>query len=214
MSADRTDRDALTELTAQNKLIVEMLDLWRTKTTQLEERDSVPDRWERGSAVKLLLQHLAVRETAKQDIDARLREIDEPALADRLEGDGVDRRKAIRGLDEAARGRQAINLNYAEADRRVADLDRVIRGERQNEEGELLSRIGEALGQPGQRGLPGVRSVQMRSDTHPRPIPKWYDRIKPVKALVAFYAHLRSAPSGVGGPNVDRSREHVPGPRA
>ena len=211
MSNDTRGGDALTALRSQNELIAEMLDLWEAKTAQLRERDSVPDRWERGSAVKLLLQHLAVRETAKTDIASRLREVGEEALAGRLEAEGPERREAIRRLDRAARGHEAISLNYPQADEAVDELDRIFRSEMAADE-HLIPEIERLLGPASQRDLPSVRSVQLRSDTHPNPVPRWYDKVSPLKAVVAFYSHLRSSPTGVTSPNVDRSREHLPGP--
>jgi hypothetical protein len=52
----------------------------------------------------------------------------------------------------------------------------------------------------------------MRANTHPSPHRRWYENIKPLRALVAFYDHLRSSPEGLTAPNVYRSREHMPGP--
>ena len=47
----------------------------------------------------------------------------------------------------------------------------------------------------------------MQSVTHPRPVPRWYDSVPVIKAVQAFYDHLRSAPSGVLNPGVDRARD-------
>lgn len=206
--------DALTELMVQNRQVEQMLDLWEEKTSLLSERDSVDDRWKRGSAAKLLLQHMAVREAAKQDVVARLHEVGQSDLADRLEADGPARRKAIARLDETARGHQAINLNYPDTDRAVADLAKVYRRESQAEQSDILPAVSAALGGPSERGLPGSRSVQRRSDPHPNPVPKWYDKVKAVKVIVSFYDHLRSTPSGGTSPRVDKGREHVPEPRS
>jgi hypothetical protein len=104
-------KDACDELGAQNQLIIEMLEIWDQKTEELEEREDVDDRRRRGSAGKLLLQHLAVRETAIADIVDRLKDVGQPDLAASLEGGGVERRQAIDELDETVRGLQAINLN-------------------------------------------------------------------------------------------------------
>jgi hypothetical protein len=215
MTAERdTSRheDALTELAEQNRLIAEMFDIWEEKTARLEHGDSVEVRWERGSAAKLLLQYLAVREGAKAAIVPRVAEAGDTELAQRLEADGRTRREAIDRLEEAGRGYQAINMNNAEIDEAVGHLEAIFREEIRNEEAEILPAVGRLLGPPPRSGMPSARAVRLRSGTHPSPTPRWFDKVVPLQMVRALYDHLRSSPSGLTDPDVDRGREHIPGP--
>jgi hypothetical protein len=206
--------DALGELELQNRLIADLLDSWEEDTRKLQAGDSVEVRWERGSAAKLLLQHLAVREAAKQDVVGRLQKVGHPELAARLEREGPQRREAIARLDEAARGMQAINLNNPDVDRAIQETGAVFRRDVLTERDDILPAIQDVLGPAGERGLPSARYVRMRSATHPSRTPRWFDKIGPIKAVRALYDHLRASPAGGTNPRVDRAREHTPGPRA
>jgi hypothetical protein len=203
----------LEELSEQNRIIRELLDQWEHNTAQLEQHDDVNVRWERGSAAKLLLQHVAVREAAKRDIVAALRALGEDALADRLDGDGEARRAAIDRVDEKARGMQAINMNTPPVDKAVLALDAIVRSEVGTEDRDVIPAVRPLFGRSGQPELPGARSVRMRSATHPSRTGRWYEGIKPLQAVSALYDHLRSSPSGMTNPDVDSGREHTPGPR-
>ncbi len=209
--------DALDELERQDEIVEHLLDVWGKGTDDLgrtsSSDESVEIRWERGSAVKLLLQHLAVREAATRSIVERLGEVGSYDLAERLDGAGPRRREAVARLDELERGRMAMSLNDPQVDEAVADLGELFGNEHRAGGQALLGEVGQALGRSGQRGLPSARSVRMRSVTHPHPTPKWYDRIAPLNALRALYDHLRGTPSGLTSPKVDDGREFTPGPR-
>lgn len=208
----RTRNDALAELAEQDDIVARMLDRWEEQTHRLEVRDSVDERWERGSTAKMLLQYLAVRDAAKEDVVRRLREVGEADLAGRLEGDGPRRRAAIARFDEAARGMQAISMNQPQVDLAILDLMSILRGEFQVER-DAIPAAEAALGPNGERGLPGARSVRMRADTHPSATPSRLERVFLVKALRAFFNSMRSTPSGGTRPQLDAGREHTPGPR-
>lgn len=209
----RGGKDALDTLAEQDKIIAGLLDDWSARTRQLTDHDDVDVRWRRGSAVKLLLQHLAVREEAKQQIVARLDEVGQGDLARRLEGDGPARRSEIDDLEAVTRGHQAITLNTPEADIAVERVLNRARAEIGEDGGGLLDAVAGALGPAGERGLPGDRAVRMHSVTRPSPHPRWYDRVGPLKAARAWYDHLRGTPHGMVSPDVDAAREHQPGPR-
>jgi hypothetical protein len=204
--------DALDTLTQQDDLVDQLLDAWRVATRQLEDHDDVVIRSQRGSDVKLLLQHLAVREASIDAIEQRLREIGEEDLAHRLEAQGVARREAIGRLDHLIRGRAAMTVNNAEVSLAVIDLGTILDRERAGRV-ELLAGVSAALGLPEQRGLPSARRVRTHSPTVPSPVPRWYDRIGPLKAARALYDHLRGTPSHGTRPSVDAAREHTPGLR-
>ncbi|HLI01961.1 MAG TPA: hypothetical protein VKV06_14330 [Acidimicrobiales bacterium] len=208
---DNQPRDALALLGLQNRILSDLFKSWHEHTATLTEGDNVSVRWERGSATKLILQHLAVRESAKEAITGRLRKIGRDDLAGRIEGDGVGRREAIDRLDELIRGMMAMNTNTPEVDVAVEQVGRVFREEAAVEDGELLAAASQALQAAGEE-LPSDRSIRLRSPTHPSPVPRWYDRIGALKALRAFYDHLRGNPSGAIPPGLDEAREQLPGP--
>lgn len=211
-SVDRPN-DALDVIFTQDQIIADLFAVWHHASEQLSHADDVDLRWRRGSDVKLLLQHLAVREAAKGALVRRMREAGQEELATKLDSDVPSRRERLATLDELARGHQALSLNFPEIDDVVAHLSDVFQRERPDDEGINLPEAAALLGPPGKRGLPSARSIRMQSVTHPRPVPRWYDSVPPIKAVQAFYDHLRSAPSGVLNPGVDRAREHLPGPR-
>ena len=101
-----------------------------------------------------------------------------------------------------------MNLNDPDVDNAVYELNRLLESELATEKIGLLPATRAALSAPGRRHLPGARWVRMRAATHPNRERHWSDRVKPWPAVRAFYDHLRTAPSGVLTPRVDRSREH------
>lgn len=204
--------DAFDTLVQQDSLVDQLLDAWREATETLEHGDDVVLRSRRGSDVKLLLQHLAVRESAVESIEARLRTIGADELAQRLQADGVARREAIGRLDYLVRGRQAMTVNNADVSLAMIDLGKILDRERAGRP-ELLAQIESALGPPEQRDLPSARHVRTHSPTVPSPVPRWYDRLGPLKAVRALYDHLRGTPSRGTRPSVDAAREHTPGLR-
>jgi len=78
------------------------------------------------------------------------------------------------------------------------------------ETNETVPAVRQLLGPSGKRGLPSARHVRTHSPTYPSPVPRWYDKIGPLKAIRALYDHLRTAPSGATAPGVDEGREHLP----
>lgn len=203
--------DAFDTLVTQDRLVAQLLEAWRKETSQLEQEDDVETRFRRGSDVKLLLQHLAVREAAIEMVVPRLRQGYDD-LAHRLEGDGAQRRQAIGHLDRLIRGHQGMATNTAETSLAVGDLERFLSQEMEGRQA-LLDQVAAALGPRRERGLPSARYVRTHSPTVPSPHARWYDRIGPLKALRALYDHLRGTPSRGTRPSVDEAREHTPGLR-
>ena len=177
--------DALDVISSQDTTITELFVMWRRTTEQLLEAENVDLRWRRGSAVKMLLQHLAVREAAKEALVRRLREDGHNDLASKLDGDAVSRREHIATLDELARGQQAISLNFPEIDQVIVDLGSIFDRESSSDQ-DTLAQAARLLGPAGKRGLPSARSVRLQSVTHPDPVPRWYDRISRLKGNSGF----------------------------
>lgn len=211
MSTDVSDSpvDALDSLDVADSEIDQLLAKWRSDTESLTQAgDDVNTRWERGSAVKLLLQHLAVRESAIRALTTKLSADGHDDLAKRLEGDGVARRRAIAHLDELVRGKQAIVLNEPRVDHAVMALGEIFDRERS---GGAAPAVSEVLpDQPAERGLPSARSVRTHAATHPKAEPGRLDDIGPIAAVKALYDHLRGTPHGGMVPSVDEGREHLP----
>ena len=205
------DDDALDVITTQDGIIADLLQAWRDATERLKAGDDVNVRWERGSAAKLLLQHFALREAAKNALTTALGERGESDLAAGFEGDGAARRQAMDRLDREVRGHQAMTLNNPGVDTAVAELGALFDREQHAEMEELVPAAVAILGPSGSRELPSARKVGVTSTTHPSPEPRWYDRVVPLRALRAFYQHLRGTPTGFTSPAVDEGREHTPG---
>jgi hypothetical protein len=58
--------DALDAIFSQDQVLPDLVTMWRRATEQLSHEDDVDLRRRCGSAVKLRLQHLAGRETARE----------------------------------------------------------------------------------------------------------------------------------------------------
>lgn len=203
--------DALEGLEEQDRVITELLDAWAELTQALEGGDDVDVRWRRGSIGKLLLQHMAVREEAKEVVAARLGEVGQETLAAKLTGDAAARREAIDRLEGLLRGHEAITINTPETVEAVQAVAAAFRSEVGDERSQWLPAAREALGPAGSRGLPSTGWVRRHSPTHPSPGPTWLDRVGPLKALWALYDHLRGFPAGATRPELDVNREHLPG---
>jgi hypothetical protein len=204
--------DALDSLESADREIAFLLDKWRTDTATLEEGDDVDVRWQRGSAAKLLLQHFAVRESAKDALSAKLRADGHAELAELVEGDRAERRRAIATLDEESRQRSGINLNNPDVDRAVMRLGEIFDAEREDDEATVIPAVATEMGASGERDLPSARMVQATAQTHPSPEPGFTERVTPLKAVRALYQHLRGSPTGGTAPQVDAARDHLPGP--
>lgn len=205
--------DSLEGLELQDQITSDLFEKWDQLTKQLESGDDVDARWQRGSAAKLLLQHLAVREESKRVVAERLREVGQADLAGKLEGDRVRRRELMDRLDELTRGQQAIMANTPDHDEVIMALKSVFDEEVGPERDEWLPAARRALGPAGERGLPSPRWVRTHSPTHPTPRPGRLAKLGPLRALWALYDHLRGSPSGGTSPEVDSGREHTPGMR-
>jgi hypothetical protein len=93
--------DAVDQLEHEDRLV----------TTLFEEfAATLGDKWKHGSAGELLVQHLAVREAAKQLIAETLSTHDGlEELSRDLVGEAEERRRHLDRLDEMARGVQPTN---------------------------------------------------------------------------------------------------------
>jgi hypothetical protein len=203
-------KDALDTLVSQNQAIGDLFKQWDSSTEILQAGDDVDVRWKRGTVAKMLVEHFAVREAALGSIDDRLRKVD-ASLANRVKGNGVERRRSIDRLFELTRGQGPMMLNNPEVDAAVPTLHAIFDQEMQSET-ESIPAVERALGARGQRGLPTEHWVRMHSSTYPSPEPRWFDRIGPLKALRSAYDQFRLAPYEGVDRTADRTGASRPGP--
>lgn len=202
--------DALDQLEYEDRALLEILD---------EFDDDRLDRLEHGLAGKLLIEHLAVREAARQAVADGLRGARglEP-LARRLEAGTEARRQRLSTLDEMARGIQPVNLNQGQDfDAHVVELEPALREEIRADLEELLPGVHRGLSEVTRRAaLPRARAVRRRSPTHPGPRGgRRCERFGPLVRLHALYDWLRGFPTGGPKPSseVDIPKPGPPGHR-
>jgi hypothetical protein len=202
--------DALDSVSVQDHAVAAVLEDWARTGAELEHNGDVDVRWRRGSDVKLLLEHLAVREEALRHVVRRLERLGSSDRAAELDGDGVHRRALIAELDERVRGVLPLGTIRPEVDATVTELRNVLDAELTSHR-TLLPALEELLGRQGERGLPSAGYVRANAVTHVNPKPAWYDKIGPLHAVRALFDHLRGHPDANLAPSVDKFRNHVPG---
>ncbi len=200
--------DAVDVLLSENHAIQRLLAEWRRATATLEGGDDVEVRWDRGSAAKLLVQHIAARESAKDLLAGRFDERSDHGLAARVRGDHEARKAVLRRLDELGRGHQAITLSNPEMDEAVERFGQMFDVESAGEDD--VAELRGALG--SQEDAPSAKQTYAESSLRPNVEPAWYDRVGVLRRLRASYQHARFAPRGGTRPGIDSSRER-PGDR-
>ena len=200
--------DALDQLEYEDRALLEILD---------EFDDRRLDRLDHGLAGKLLIEHLAVREAAREAVADGLRGARglEP-MADRLEAGTETRRQRLATLDEMARGIQPVNLNQGQDfDAHVGQLEPGLREEIRADLEETLPDLHHQLSEVARRAvLPRARAVRRHSPTHPSPEGRRrYERFGPLVRLHAVYDWLRGFPTGGSQPSseVDIPKPGAPG---
>jgi hypothetical protein len=209
----REPKDALDVVGFQDECIEQLIRTWRDADRRLDEEGGVDPRWDRGSAIKLLLMHIAVREAARVAVARRLRDAGEGALAEAFEEGGPERRAAIGRLEEQLRGIWAIEISQRPLIDAAEEVVEIWRGEVERERTCLLPEAAAALGASGRRGLPSARSIRAQSTIHPRSRPRWYDAIPPIKAARACYQYWRNTMGDTLSPAVGAFEDHTPGVR-
>lgn len=161
-------QDALETLSLQDEVIRGLLDdsEGAVESSEQGHQADALRRWFAGSAVELLLHHMAVREEAARQVCRRLNALGFSDLATQLEGNGPLRRQRIRELEEVVRLHRAITLNTAEAQGAVVALSRLARTAVDGD-AQLIPRIEQLLGPAGSRGLASDPSVRRRSTPPP-----------------------------------------------
>ncbi|MDE3087643.1 MAG: hypothetical protein KGJ77_12895 [Acidobacteriota bacterium] len=178
--------------------------------------DDSLDRSQHGEVVKLLVEHLAVRQVAREELADALSGV--PALADlerRLRDEVPERRAELRRLDELTRGVEPINVNQGQGtDAVVARVRPRLEEEIDFDLDELVPALRRRLTDRQRARLPSARYIRRHAPTHPGAHGRrWYDRIGPLLRLHAVYDHLRGFPTGGVKPSaeVDAARSSSAG---
>ena len=181
------DGDALDQLLYEDRAILEILDRFE---------DGEADPLVHGDAGKLLVEHMAVREAAKEHVATALEGVPgEQDTSAALRGDEERRRDLLRRLDEMARGLRGVNLNQGQDfDGTAQRAAALLRSEIDAELRSGIPRLRERLG-PARSDLPSARFVRRHAPTHPRSRDS-YRRAGPLVRLHAVYDFLRSFPTG------------------
>ena len=154
-----------------------------------------------GGAGKLLVEHMAVRESAKESV-ASVAECLPGARreADGLRGEEERRRDLLRQLDELARGLRPVNLNQGQDfDGPARRAGALLRAEIDRELRSLIPQLHERLG-PARGDLPSARSVRRHAPTQPGSR-RSYRRAGLLVRLHALYDFLRGFPTGGARPS-------------
>lgn len=173
------------------------------------------DRRQHGIAAKLLVEHLAVREAARELLADGIAEEPELSWASERLRSGTERRRArLRTLDEMARGVEPVNVNQAQDfDRAVEELRGDLEREIHTELDEVVPAVRRMAGRHTRAGLKSARYVRSHAPTHPGAHERrWYDRIGPLVRLHALYDWLRGFPTGGSRPSaeVDVGNDNTP----
>ena len=184
------DGDAIDLLDYEDRAVTELLGAFS---------DDTLDRVQHGEVVKLLVEHLAVRQVAREELADAVAGVPALAALERRMRDGVaERRTELRRLDELTRGVQPINVNQGQdTDAAVAQARPRLEEEIRFDLEELVPSLRRQLTDRQRAHLPSARYIRRHAPTHPGPHGRrWYDRIGPLLRLHAVYDYLRGFPTG------------------
>lgn len=198
MTAPTLHGDALDQLLYEDRAVEELLKAFDDETL---------DRRQHGEVAKLLVEHLAVREAAKEYIAEGLSGRAELAgVADRMLHGVAQRRSHLRRLDELARGVEAINVNQGQSfDAAVGEIRPALADDIRHDVEELVPLLHDRLDERARHKLfPSARFVRAHAPTHPGAHGRrWYERINPLVRLHAAYDFLRGFPKGGSKPSAE-----------
>lgn len=198
--------DALDQLEYEDMALRELL-------SALDDPDL--DRRQHGIAAKLLVEHLAVRESARELVADGLAKLPELSWAEQDLRAGTERRRErLVRLDEMARGVEPVNINQSQDfDGTVAEMRGQLLEEIDTELDKVVPAVRHAAGPRRRKLFPSARYVRSHSPTHPGVHGRrWYDRIGPLVRLHALYDALRGFPTGGSRPSaeVDIGNDNTP----
>jgi hypothetical protein len=166
--------------------------------------DSPQGRLQHGHAGKLLVEHLAIREAAKEQLADSLALVPETSDIARALMAGEDsRREALAQLDEMARGIQAINLNQGQDfDAEVRTVSDLLMQEITEELTKTIPALETQLSAQVRKKFPRAKYVRKHAPTHPNPGGRqWHERFGPMVRLHALFDFFRGFPTGGAKPS-------------
>jgi len=169
--------------------------------------DDSLDRRDHDEVVGLLVEHLAVREAARELVAESLVKVDEVRVqAERLAAGTVEGRADLVRVEELARGVQATNLDQGQdVDAAVAEILPGLRHHIGADLGEIVPEIRRRLSaEERAKVLPTARYVVRHAPTHPGAhARRWYERIGPIVPVHALYDFLRGFPRRGAKPSAE-----------
>ncbi len=196
MTTTRTQGDALDRLQYEDRALRQLLKAFSKR--ELDPRLH-------GKVVAMLVEHLAIREGAREYVAESLAAIPELDDLGRQWQDGtVERRRRLARLEEMTRGLEAVNINQGQdVDAAIAEMTPTLLEEIDEEERQLVPSVVERLG-PTRRAevLPSTSYVLHHAPSHPGAHRlRWYERLGPLVRLHALYDYLRGLPAGAAKPS-------------
>jgi hypothetical protein len=194
--------DALTTYVEQTALLARIFDAWQD-TAPPVEADPVKNARRHGTLDKLIVEHVAVRLAARDDIVRVLREHGADEAAAGLDSDRDEVARQLGRLDHLARGRQPVSLGgqtafEEEATRLRALLVDDLGTDRDQLERPLVTALGEH-----RSDLHSSQYITKHAPTHPAPLNRWYRRLSVVHRVQATYDRLRGFPWAESEPFAD-----------
>jgi hypothetical protein len=189
-AADPLDRDA----TALDQLEYEDLAIAHI----LDEFDTQRDRLRHGMLGRLFVDHLAVRQAARETVAAALARLPTASdLGERLVIGMHERRRELASLDELTRGVQPMNLNQGQDfDGAMAPIAQAVRDEIETDVHDVIPAVRTRV--PADQlhdVLPSARHVRRHAPSHPHASGRrLHERFAPLVRLHALYDRLRDMP--------------------
>jgi hypothetical protein len=181
----------------------------------LDEFEAEEDRLQHGMLGRLFVEHLAVRQAARESVADRLADVPAAAdLSERLEFGLRERRTELARLDEMGRGMQPINLNQGQDfDGTLAPIARTLRDEIGHDLADLIPALRSRIPQAQLKQLlAGARRVRRHAPTHPHPRGRrGHERFAPLVRLHALYDWLRDFPRNGLRPSEEVHVSEAPG---
>jgi hypothetical protein len=202
-------RDSLDVLMAAEDMLGDLRFQWdRNDPDNLPPEKVAIPAYERGTIVKLLLEHGALWTAAQRDVVLALRRRRQPRLADQVDFHSHAVREHLDWLDEECRGLQPVSLGASHA---VADRAGKLLGffgpDQLLERRVLLSQVRQMLGRRGS-GLRSGHFIDRHAPVHPALEPQGLKMARPLLWLRARWDRLRGFPwaenSPLGDPKLAR----------
>lgn len=206
----QTSGDALDLFVAETALVRQLFAKWNSTTPNRTMGGSaVPAKWDHGTIGKLLLEHVAVRLAASEDIARVLDEVGRVRERAGLERSNRCVRPLLDQMYDNSRGVQPISVaitpGFVEA---VEQLQELLRPELGGKVEHLVqSELVDALGSERDR-LHGAKFIRKHAPARPGPSRRWYDRVPVLLRIHAAEDRLRGFPWGESSLGDEKLAKH------